>query len=143
MRFPHIVLLLVIMLLTGCSAAHSSNTIIEYQRTGGFLNREDRLVLHADGHGVITQAGQQRPMVLTPDELQHLVGMIEAAGFRQLRQAYRAPASATDLVTYQIIYDGYRVSVMDTAIPVVLQSAIDSLNTIIDSLPLGAETQQL
>ena len=132
MRLPHIVLLLVIMLLTGCSAAHSSNTIITYERTGGFLRREDRLELHADGRGVVTQAGQQRPIVLTQDELQHLVTMIEAAGFRQLRQAYRAPASATDLVTYQITYDGYRVSVMDTAIPLVLQSVIEALNTIIE-----------
>ena len=120
---------LLTLLLNGCSAPGAG--FIGYERTGGFMRLDDKLVIQKDGKATLTQHGQSTSFQLDTAELNKLVALFEASHVDTLQRNY--PASGNDLIQYRVTYKGQTVQAQDGSIPVELQPVIDALNTLVDT----------
>ena len=119
--------------LAGCAKAGSSETLIEYSRTGGIAGFDDRLVIRANGRATLTRRDQPSEFVLDRETLARLQALLDDAQFTRLDAEYLPSGQGADLFTYVLTYRGHTVRTMDTAVPEALQPALDLLNQIVAS----------
>jgi len=126
-----VVMVTAALLLAGCAKAGPSETLVEYNRTGGIAGFNDRLVIQANGQATLTRRDQSSEFVLDRDTLTRLQALLDDAQFTQLDAEYRPSGSGADLFTYVITYRGHTVRSMDTAVPEALQPALELLKQIV------------
>jgi len=80
-----ILLAIVVAMLTGwlagCSKASSSETLIEYRRSGGFAGWDDHLVVEKDGEAVLTRKSERFEFTLNSDTTNRLQTLFERRSF--------------------------------------------------------------
>ncbi len=132
-----ILLAIVVAMLTGwlagCSKASSSETLIEYRRSGGFAGWDDHLVVEKDGEAVLTRKSERFEFTLNSDTTNRLQTLFEEAEFSQLRKEYLPSRQGSDLFEYVVAYKGHTVRTMDGAVPASLQPILEALNQIVES----------
>jgi len=104
---------------------------VDYHRTGGPGNLNDRLVIFDNGAGVISRKSGTREITLNQTELVRLTGLFNLAQFTMLENNYTAVRSNANYILYSISYQGKTVNTEDSAIPPALQPVIDDLNDIL------------
>lgn len=132
-----ILLAIVVAMLTGwlagCSKASSSETLIEYRRSGGFAGWDDHLVVEKDGETVLTRKSERSEFTLNSDTINRLQTLFEEADFSQLHKEYLPSRQGSDLFEYVVTYKGHTVRTMDGAVPPSLQPILEALNQIVES----------
>lgn len=132
-----ILLTIVVAMLTGwlvgCTEASSSETLIEYRRSGGFAGWDDHLVVEKNGEAILTRKSERYEFTLDSDTINHLQTLFEEAKFSQLRKEYLPSRQGSDLFEYVVIYKGHTVRTMDGAVPPSLQPILEALNQIVES----------
>lgn len=115
----------------------SSNTMLSYHRSGGIAGFDDHLVIDDGGHCEIQRKQTKGEFTLEPNQLEHLISLLDEADFFSLNDTYLPTEAGADLIEYVITYDeeGEKQTVytMDGAIPDVLQPILDELAQIISS----------
>jgi hypothetical protein len=106
---------------------------VEYHRTGGATNVDDRLVIFDNGVAVISSRSTSTELGLNLSDMDRISTLLSQAQFAQLQTNYPAPYASASLMNYSISYRRKTVRVQDTTIPPGLQPVIDELNRIIAS----------
>jgi len=119
--------------LVGCTKAPSSETLIEYRRSGGFAGLDDRLVIKENGESILTRRSERSEFTLDSDTVNRLRALFEEAKFSQLRKEYLPSRPGADLFEYVVTYKGHSVRTMDGVVPSSLQPILEALNQIIES----------
>jgi hypothetical protein len=119
--------------LIGCAKASSSETLIEYRRSGGFTGLDDRLVIKENGEVTLTRKLERSEFTLDSDTINRLQALFEEAEFSQLRNEYLPSRQGSDLFEYVVTYKGHTVRMMDGAVPPSLQPILEALNQIVES----------
>jgi hypothetical protein len=119
--------------LASCAKTASSDTLVEYSRMGGIAGLEDHLVVRASGQATLTRRDQRYEFALERETLSQLQALLDNAQFTRLSGEYLSSRPGADLFTYAITYRGHTVRSMDTAVPEVLQPALDLLNQTVAS----------
>lgn len=114
--------------LPSCAKTASSATLVEYRRTGGIAGLDDHLIVRANGQATLTRRDQRYEFALERETLSQLQSLLDNAQFTRLSGEYLPSQPGADLFTYTITYRGNTVRSMDTAVPEVLQPALDLLN---------------
>lgn len=132
-----ILLTLVVAMLTGwligCGKASSSETLIEYRRSGGFAGLEDHLVINKSGEAVLTRKSERHEFTLDNDTVNRLQTLFKDVEFSQLRKEYLPSRQGSDLFEYVVTYEGHTVRTMDGAVPPSLQSVLEALNQLVET----------
>lgn len=118
--------------MAGCTKASSSETWVEYRRSGGFAGLDDRLVIKESGEATLTRKSQHSEFTLNGDTMKRLQALFEGANFSQLRREYLPSQLGPDLFEYTVTYKGYTVRTMDGAVPPQLQPILEALNQIVE-----------
>jgi hypothetical protein len=108
-----------------------SAILAAYDRTGGFGNFDDHLVLHEDGRAMVTRRGGEGEVALDAKRLAKVRSALGAVDFTALRDEYRAEGA--DLFTYKITARGRTITFMDSAVPPPLEPVLRLLNQIVDN----------
>jgi hypothetical protein len=125
-------IILLLMLVAGCTMTPASPLLIEYRRTGGIAGFDDQLTIFENGTATLTRrGGQEVRFILTDAELRNLSGLLQAAGFSDLDPEYPPAQPGADYFDYRITYQGKTVHAVDTGIPVRLEPVLRALNTIV------------
>ncbi len=119
--------------LASCAKTASSDTLVEYTRTGGIAGLDDRLIVRANGQATLTRRDQRYEFALERETLTQLQSLLDSAQFTRLSGEYLPSRPGADLFTYAITYRGHMVRTMDTAVPEALQPALDLLNQTVAS----------
>lgn len=127
-----VVMVMLIGWLVSCTKASSSQTLIEYRRSGGFVGLDDRLVIKESGESVLTRKSERFEFTLNSDTVNRLQALFEEAKFTQLRKEYLPSRPGADLFEYVVTYKGHTVRTMDGAIPPSLEPILESLNQIVE-----------
>lgn len=123
-----------IVLLTSCST-QLLGTFVDYHRTGGFTNFDDRLVTDSNGNIIVTRKTETCEFVLDDDEMNQLRNVFDEAMFSDLDQEYVLENQGRDIIEYVITYEGHTVTTKDSAVPDELWPVLESLNQIVDKCP--------
>jgi len=118
--------------LVGCTKA-SSETLIEYRRSGGFAGRDDHLVVKKNGEVILTRKSERSEFILNSDMITRLQTLFEETEFSQHRKEYLPSRQGSDLFEYVVTYRGHTVRTMDGAVPPSLQPILEVLNQIVES----------
>jgi hypothetical protein len=119
--------------LVGCTKTSSSETLIEYRRSGGLLGLDDYLVIKKSGEATLTRKSDFYEFTLDEETLNHLQSLFEEAEFSQLRRKYLPSRQVSDSFEYVVIYRGQTVRAMDDAVPLSLWPILEALNQIVES----------
>jgi hypothetical protein len=119
--------------LVGCIKASSSETMVEYRRSGGFVGLDDHLVIKKNEEAILTRKSGRYEFTLDSDMINRLQTLFEEAEFSQLRKEYLPSRQGSDLFDYVVIYKGHTVRTMDGAVPPSLQPILEALNQIAES----------
>lgn len=119
--------------LVGCTGVSSSETLIEYRRSGGFTGLDDHLVIKEDGEAILTSKSERSEFTLNSDTINRLQALFEEAEFSRLRKEYLPSRQGSDLYEYVVTYKGHTVRTMDGAVPPSLQPLLEALNQIVES----------
>jgi len=130
---PTIVLTMLTGWLVGCTKAASSETLIEYHRSGGFAGLDDHLVIKKNEEAILTRKSERYDFTADSDTINRLQTLFEEAGFSQLRKEYLPSRQGSDLFDYVVIYKGHSVRTMDGAVPPSLWPILEALNQIVES----------
>jgi len=132
-----ILLTIVVAMLTGwlvgCTEASSSETLIEYHRSGGFSGLDDHLVIKETGEATLTRKSERSEFTLNSDTINRLQALFEEAEFSQLRKEYLPSRQCCDLFEYVVTYKGHTVRTMDGAVPPSLQPILEAVSQIVES----------
>ncbi|MBC8255556.1 MAG: hypothetical protein H8E35_16210 [Ardenticatenia bacterium] len=132
-----ILLTIVVSMLTGwligCTRTPSSETLIEYRRSGGFAGLDDGLVIKGNGEATLTRKSERYEFTLDSDTISRLQTIFEEAEFSQLRKEYPPSRQGSDLFEYVVTYKGHTVRTMDGSVPPSLQHILEALNQIVES----------
>ncbi|MGA2105501.1 MAG: hypothetical protein ABSG06_08945 [Methanoregula sp.] len=142
--FPLFALAL-ILVCAGCLGTKSlpptttspPSMLVDYHRTGGVSNINDRLVIFDNGVAVISGGSTNAETTLNATDLGLISVLLNESQFSDLQTNYPAANQGGDIVTYTISYRGKTVTTQETDIPPSLESIIGELNKIIGSA--GAE----
>ncbi|MEM4217723.1 MAG: hypothetical protein QXZ09_06840 [Candidatus Methanomethylicaceae archaeon] len=127
-----IVMIMLTGWLVGCTKASSSETLIEYCRSGGFAGLDDRLVIKKSGEATLIRKSQHSEFTLNGDTMKRLQALFEEANFSQLRKEYLPSRPGADLFEYVVTYRGHTVRTMDGAVPPSLVPVVEALNQIVE-----------
>jgi len=119
--------------LVGCTKASSSETLIEYRRSGGFAGWDDHLVVDKSGEAILTRKSERSEFTLNSDTINRLQILLEGAEFSQLRKEYLPSRQGSDLFEYVVTYKGHTVRTIDGAVPPSLQPILEALNQIVEN----------
>lgn len=119
--------------LIGCTQTSSSDMLIEYRRSGGFVGLDDYMVIGKNGKLVLTRKSERYELTLDSDTVELLQTLFEEADFSQLGKKYLPPRQGSDLFEYVVTYEGHTIRTMDGAVPPSLQPILEALNHIIES----------
>lgn len=119
--------------LVGCTKTSSSETLIEYRRSGGFAGLNDRLVIKKSGEATLTRNSEHSEFTLDGDTMKRLQVLFEEANFSQLRKEYPPLQPGADFFEYVVTYKGHTVRTMDGAVPPSLEPVLEALNQIVES----------
>jgi len=119
--------------LVGCTKASSSETLIEYRRSGGFAGWDDHLVVEKNGDAILTRKSGRSEFTLNSDTIDRVQILFEEAEFSQLHKEYLPLRQGSDLFEYVVTHEGHTVRTMDGAIPPSLQPILGALNQIVES----------
>ena len=119
--------------LSGCTKSSSSETLIEYRRSGGFSGLDDRLTIQEDGKSILIRKSEHSEFILDSDTVNHFRALFEEAKFSQLHKEYLPLRPGADLFEYVVTYNGHTVRTMDGAVPSSLQPILDALNQIVEN----------
>lgn len=119
--------------LMGCAKTSSSQTLIEYRRSGGFAGLDDHLVITRSGEPILTRKSERLEVTLDSDTVRYLQLLFEEAGFSHLRGEYLPSRQGSDLFEYVVTYEGHTVRTMDGAVPPSLQSVLEALNQLVET----------
>jgi hypothetical protein len=101
---------------------------VDYQRTGGTEDLNDRLVIFDNGVAAISRKTVTREITLNQTELVRLTGFFDLAQFSMLENNYTASRGSASYVQYSVSYRGKTVKTEDSAIPPGLVPVINDLN---------------
>jgi hypothetical protein len=118
--------------LVGCVRASSSETLIEYRRSGGIAGLDDHLVIRKSGEAVLTRGSERYEFAVGDDTMDHLQTLFSEAEFSQLQKEYLPSRQGADQISYVVTYDGHTVKTMDGAVPSSLQPILEALNQIVE-----------
>jgi hypothetical protein len=119
--------------LVGCAKASSSETLIEYRRSGGIAGFDDHLVIKKNGEAIVDRKSERREFTLDGDTTDRLQTLFQEADFSQLRRRYLPSQQGADLFEYVVTYRGHTVRTMDGAVPSSLQPVLEALNRIVQA----------
>ena len=119
--------------LVGCTKTSSSETLIEYRRSGGFAGLDDHLIIKENGAAILTRKSERHESTLDSDTIDRLRTLFEEAEFSQLHKEYLPSRQGSDLFEYVVTYKGHTVRTMDGAVPPSLQPVLEALNQIVES----------
>jgi hypothetical protein len=133
------IFILTTVLIGGClgikapqvSRPEAPAILIDYQRTGGIANLNDRLVIFTNGAGLISGKNVNREISFNQTDLKRIDELFLNAHFSQFEPSYTSRRGGADLIKYTLSYNNMTVSTEDTAIPPQLQPLIDAMNQII------------
>jgi hypothetical protein len=132
-----ILLTLVVAMVTGwligCGKASSSETLIEYRRSGGFAGLDDHLVVKKNGQALLTRKSERYDFTLDRDTVTRLQTLFEDAEFSQFRKEYLPSRQGSDLFEYVVTYEGHTVRTVDGAVPPSLQPILDAFNQVVET----------
>lgn len=130
-------LIIVMVMLTGwlvgCAKTSSSETLVEYRRSGGFAGLDDHLIIKKSGEAELTRKSERSEFTLDSDTIRHFHTLFEEANFLQLRKEYLPTRPGADLFEYIVTYQGHTVRTMDGAVPPSLQPILEALNQIVQN----------
>jgi anaerobic glycerol-3-phosphate dehydrogenase len=118
--------------LTGCASGQPTDVLVEYRREGGIAGLDDHLRIAANGSATLVRRNQRSEITLDGNTLNQLVALLDGAGFTKLPSEYAASRAVRDAFKYSLTYKGHTVRTMDTAVPDVLQPALNLLNRIVE-----------
>jgi hypothetical protein len=129
------VLILLAGIATACtpSAPITQPTPIDYQRSGGFIGVQDRLIIDLNGHATLTRRTYATEFDVSRADLAAIRAAFQSAGYGSLPENPTPPAIAADGFSYVITYQGHTVRTGDPSVPKQLEPVISSLNRMIDS----------
>jgi hypothetical protein len=113
--------------------AEAPAILVDYQKTGGLADLNNRLVIFTNGAGLIYGKNINREISFNQTELNRINGIFSSARFSQLEPSYTSRRGGPDLIKYTISYKNMTVVTEDTAIPQQLQPVIDELNLMMDN----------
>ncbi|HEY8581370.1 MAG TPA: hypothetical protein VIL49_00425, partial [Capillimicrobium sp.] len=87
--------LLVVALLAALAVAPAAHARLVVERTGGIAGVQDRLVVRADGSGLVTHRGGPRER-LTPADTRAVRRALRHAGFADLDARYEPTGTVAD-----------------------------------------------
>jgi hypothetical protein len=133
------ILILTTVLIGGClgikapqvSRPKAPAILIDYQRTGGIANLNDRLVIFTNGAGLISGKNVNQEISFNQTDLKRIDDLFLKAHFSQFEPSYTSRRGGADLIKYTLSYNNMTVTTEDTAIPPQLQPVIDAMNQII------------
>src|SRR5262245_47889712 len=110
-----IVVLALVLALPAVAAAADvqSRTLVSYERTGGFIGKQDSLTVLRSGAATSSNGTFQ----LAPRRRLRLESVLRSARFAMLGSEYLPPDPVADGYTYTVRYGGRRVSVGEGAKP--------------------------
>jgi len=140
-KYPYLLsvltlLLVAVLFLSGCIAAPAVNpiaddTLVIYQRSGGFAGLDDQLTIHTNGGATLRQHEQEHQITLMAEEINQLTTLLDNAEFQSLAGNYPAPKQGADYIAYTIWYADHQVDGVDTTIPEALYPALDLLDQLL------------
>jgi hypothetical protein len=107
--------------------------LIDYQRTGGIANLNDRLVIFTNGAGLISGKNVNQEIAFNKTDLKRIDELFLNAHFSQFEPSYTSRRGGADLIKYTLSYNNMTVTTEDTAIPPQMQPVIDAMNQIISN----------
>ena len=119
--------------LSGCARTSESGTWVKYERSGGIAGLDDHLRISANGEAVLDSRSQRHEFSLSPDTVNRLESLFEAAKFSGLEEEYLPSSQGADRLEYVVTYEGHTVRTADGAVPSSLQAVLDALNQIVQN----------
>jgi hypothetical protein len=107
--------------------------LVDYHRTGGVSNVNDRLIIFDNGVAVISRVSSNAELTLNATDLSLISVLLNESQFSDLQANYPDANQGENIVTYTISYQGKTVRAQKTDVPPSLESIIGELNQIIDS----------
>ncbi|MFZ0005571.1 MAG: hypothetical protein WCC86_05110 [Methanoregula sp.] len=130
-----------ILVCTGClgtksltpTATSPPSILVDYHRTGGVSNVNDRLIIFDNGVSVISTVSSNAEITLNATDLSLISVLLNESQFSELQTNYPAANQGENIMTYTISYQGKTVRAQETDVPPSLESIIGEMNHIITS----------
>ncbi|OPY36491.1 MAG: hypothetical protein A4E35_02031 [Methanoregula sp. PtaU1.Bin051] len=106
---------------------------VDYHRSGGPADTDDRLVIFDNGAAVVATKTVSTEIVMNATDIEGITSLFDHAQFPQLQANYPARRGSADLYHYSISYRGKTVTLDESAYPPSLQPLIDGLDQVIRS----------
>lgn len=131
--------IIVAVLMSGCfgvkapslSGSAPPSVFVDYQRIGGIVGVNDRVVIFDNGIAVISGRMVNTDITLNQTELEQIGNLFSESKFSTLEGNYTSRRGGADLMQYRIGYHGKTVVTEDTATPPALQPIIEEMNRIL------------
>jgi hypothetical protein len=144
------IFILATLLISGClgikaplvSRPEAPAILIDYQRTGGIANLNDRLVIFTNGAGLISGKNVNREISFNQSDLKRIDELFSNAHFSQFEPSYTSRRGGADLIKYTLSYNNMTVTTEDAAIPPELQPVVDAMNQIMTDKIAHEQTVQ-
>lgn len=117
------------------------DTLVLFERTGGFAGVSDRMEVYRNGTVTLTQRGGNDRFSLEPALLDDLRSALTQSGFQRLRDRYQAQKPVPDAFLYRITCEGKTVSVEEPAVPPALKPVLSLLDVIMNTPNQGSGSQ--
>jgi len=104
------------------------SVLIDYRRSGGTEQVNDRLVIFTNGAAIISQGSSSSEISLNSSDLSLISVLMNESQFSEFQANYPATSQSVNVVTYTIDYGGKSVTAQETDIPPSLEVIIENLN---------------
>ncbi|OPX61963.1 MULTISPECIES: hypothetical protein [unclassified Methanoregula] len=127
--------------LTGCLGTKTipepsplnPTLLIDYQRSGGIADIDDRLVVFDNGAAIVHSRSISREITLNQSDLQSVIAIFNESRFVSLEGNFTSARGGADLLRYRISYRNKTVITEDTAIPSTLEPVIRELDRYLEN----------
>ncbi|NYT05842.1 MAG: hypothetical protein GKC04_05660 [Methanomicrobiales archaeon] len=115
----------------GCMLADQPAVLVEYQRSGGIVGLDDRIILYDNGTTGITRHGSTSVVQTERETIETIRAIIASDAYTALSGDYLPPKPGADRISYVVTAGGKTIRTEDGAIPEGLEPLIREMNLLI------------